>query len=229
MTVGLERYLGEFLPPLDASVLVDATAWCEDEPFWPAFLGSVGGSVTAPLAFEVEPADVEEYLDELHDPDHWPYLTLGLAQGHRLHLLFRNCEDDSGWDYLFEPAGRSEVWTLAALEGGYVGPGLSWPELVSAAGTSDAARRLLLMLPALGDSDRPDTAGARVAAAFVAVGGAPEQAGRVADELLGASGRFWGDESWVDHDGRRICVGDHSPRRLGAPDEHLLAMAAALT
>jgi hypothetical protein len=229
VTLALEHYLNDFQPPADASVLVDATLWWADELFWPAFLGTVGGSPTAPRAFGAEPADVEEYADDLHDPDRWPYLTVALAQKHRLHFLFRNYDGDSGWDYLFQPAGSNQPWTLAALEGGFRGPGVSWPELRAAAGETHRAERLLMMIPALGDADLPPMAREEVAAAFIAVGGEPEQAETVAAELLAAASRFWGHVRWVDDAGLRVCLGDHSPRRYDQPNGHLALMTAAFS
>jgi hypothetical protein len=109
----------------------------KDRLFWPAFLLTVGGSHAAATSFDVDPADVEEYAEELHHPDRWPFLTVQLAHGHRVHILFRNFEDDAGWDYLLQPAGSESVMTLAALEGGFQGPGLSWPELLAVAAQPD--------------------------------------------------------------------------------------------
>lgn len=173
--MSLQRYLSGFRPPVDASVLTEAALWLDDRLFWPAFLYSIGGSPTAPIAFDVDPADVEEYTEGLHDPDSWPFLTVQLARGHCLYILFRNFDGDSGWDYLLQPAGSDTVMTLAALEGCFQGPALSWPGLLVAAGQPDPARsraeRILLLLPALGDAGLPHDAEELVATAFTAVGG----------------------------------------------------------
>ena len=63
----------------------------------------------------------------MHQHGIWPVISLNLAQGHRVHILFRNYEDDSGWDYLLQQAGSDVVITAASLEGGFHGPALSWP------------------------------------------------------------------------------------------------------
>jgi hypothetical protein len=153
--MSLRRYLSGFRPPVDESVLTEGALWLDDRLFWPAFLLSVGGSDTAAAAFDVDPADVEEYAEELHHPDSWPFLIVQLARSHRLYILFRNFEGDSGWDYLLQPADSDAVMTLAALEGGFQGPALSWPDLLVAASQPDPARsraeRLLLLLPAVGE------------------------------------------------------------------------------
>ncbi|MEV0900057.1 hypothetical protein [Actinoplanes sp. NPDC049802] len=204
----------------------------DDDLFWPAFLLSFGGSLTAATAFDVDPADVEEYAEQLHHPGSWPFLTVQLARGHRLHLLFRNFEGDSGWDYLLEPAGSDSVITFAALEGGFQGPGLSWRELLVVAAQTDSERtqaeRLLLLLPAVGDADLPLDAEESVATAFTEVGGRPEHRNEVASELLNASGRFWGSPTWVEYGGRYVCVGLHSPRNGDAPADRHVLIAEAL-
>ncbi|NMO50699.1 hypothetical protein HH310_05755 [Actinoplanes sp. TBRC 11911] len=194
--MSLRRYLSGFHPPVDDSVLTDASSWIADELFWPAFLLSVGGSKTAAVAFEADPADVEAYAEELHHTDSWPFIVLRLASGHRLYVLFRNFEEDAGWDYLLQPAGTDAVITLAALEGHFRGPAYSWGDLVLLANQPDptrsAAERLLLLLPAMGDADLPADAGQVIAAAFVAVGGRQQYQREVSRELLEASRRFWG-------------------------------------
>ncbi|GAB7045049.1 hypothetical protein [Catenuloplanes indicus] len=194
--VSLRRYLRGFQPPVDDSVPTDAGSWPADELFWPAFLLSVGGSRTAAVAFDADPADVEAYAEKLHHPDSWPFITLRLASGYRLHVVFRNVGTDAGWDYLLQPAGTDMVVTLAALEGHFRGPAYSWRDLVSVAHQPDptrsAAERLLLLLPAMGDAGLPADAERLIAAAFVAVGGRRRYRREVSRELLQASRRFWG-------------------------------------
>ncbi len=86
----MRYYLGGLLPPVDESVLAEAALWLDELLFWPAFLFCVGGSDSAATAFDVDPAEVEEYARKLHDPDGWPFLVVALARGHRLYILFRN-------------------------------------------------------------------------------------------------------------------------------------------
>jgi hypothetical protein len=231
MKVFLRSYLSSFHPAVDESVL-SLLGPELDDLFWPAFLLTVGGSRTAATAFDVDPADVEEYAEELHHPDSWPFLTVQLAGEHRLHLLFRNFEGDSGWDYLLQPAGSDSVVTLAALEGGFQGPGLAWPELLVAAAQVDSARtpaeRLLLLLPAVGDVDLPSDAEELVATAFTEIGGSREYRHTLAGELLAASRRFWGAPTWIQYEDFYVCPGSHSPRNLDAPPSRHAVVAEAL-
>jgi hypothetical protein len=230
--VSLRHYLSSSRSPVEKSVLTEAVPSREDRLFWPVFLLTVGGSRAAATSFDVDPADVEEYAEELHHPDTWPFLTVRLARGHRVHVLFRNFEDDSGWDYLLQPAGSESVMTLAALEGGFQGPGLSWQELLAVAGQPDPAwtpaERLLLLLPAVGDADLAHDAEELVATAFTTVGGRPECRHEVAGELLIASRRFWGSPAWIKHEDRYVCSGEHSPRSLGMPPSHHALITEAL-
>ncbi|MEO3926305.1 hypothetical protein ABGB07_20900 [Micromonosporaceae bacterium B7E4] len=226
----LRGHLNDFRPPVDPSVLVDATPWLDDALLWPAFLLSVGGSQTAAMVFDLDPADVEAYAEQMHRHDRWPVISLDLARGHRLHILFRNFEDDAGWDYLLQPAGSDEVITAAALEGGFHGPAFSWPELVRTSSHPDLkhsqAERLLLLLPAMGDAEIPHGANQVVASALAAVG-AQRRQDEVALELLGASNRFWGPSAWTEQTGLPACLNHHSPRHLDAPTDHLALLAEA--
>jgi hypothetical protein len=124
------------------------------------------------------------------------------------------------------------VMTLAALEGGFQGPGLSWPELLVAAAQRDRARtraeRLLLLSPALGGGDLAHDAEDLVATAFTTIGGRPEHRRTVAGELLAASGRFWGAPAWTWHEHHRVCLGGHSSRSLEAPASRHALIAEAL-
>ena len=194
--MSLRSYLSDFHPPVDESVLTDATSWTEDELFWPAFLLSVGGSATAATAFGTDPADVEAYAKKLHHSGSWPFLVLQLASGHRLYVLVRNFEGDAGWDYLLQPQGTDTVITVAALEGHFQGPAFSWRDLVVVASQPDLTRsgaeRLLLLLPAMGDADLPDEAEQLIAASLTTVGIRQNYQRHVAHELSTASRRFWG-------------------------------------
>lgn len=74
----------------------------------------------------------------------------------------RNFPDDGGVDYVLDPGTGSESIPFAALDGHFRGPALAWPELIAAAQHPDALRspaeRLLLLLPACADRDRPSNA-----------------------------------------------------------------------
>ncbi|MEV7625988.1 hypothetical protein [Actinoplanes sp. NPDC089786] len=207
--------------------LVDGNALITDELFWPAYLSAVGGSATAPQAFATDPADLDGFLRVLESRDVWPVLTLPMAGHARLHIVMRNLPDDAGTDYVLESGDRS--FTLAALEGGFRGPALSWAELVATAGRPDPARspaeRLLLLLPASGDVARdPSTVAAAVTSA-----GAVAEAGTVAGELLGDRRHWPADVTWRTFGDALICEDDHSPRSLTGglnPAELVLVTAA---
>ena len=225
------EFLDGYEPPVSPDVLVDDSARMDDPVFWAAFLYAVGGSESAVTAFDVDPADVDVLLTELHAPETWSYYCLPMGGGTSLQMVFRNYEFDSGWDYVFAmPSGR--LITLAQLEGHFRGPGLSWHEVVTAAGLPDPgaepARRLLLMLPAAtGDVDLPEDAVQTVAAALTTVGAVRDQA-ETAAELLGGDERFWGTSRWRERDGMSVNQGGHSvrnPSELSSDDLRIVAEA----
>jgi hypothetical protein len=155
---------------------------------------------------------------------------------------------------------------LASVEGHFVGPGLSWaeavaiasqgPELRSKSGTSaggndvgadgtvwDADVRLLLLLPAVGDTDVPDRAATtRIASALDAVGLAHKAAKSILDQIIDSP--FWGETTWRALDDSDLrpelhastllptCDGQYSPRRmplgLGVSPEHEQALRVAI-
>jgi hypothetical protein len=191
----LPGYLEGFVPAADPSALVDATASLVQPLVWSALLYAVGGAREAVDALDVDPADVEELLTQLTNPDRWPAFTLELAGGRSVHLVSRNFEDDSGWDYLLTGSEFTKPVALAMLEGHFRGPALSWPELIAvadqAATAVDRAQRILLLVPALGDDALPADAEQTVADAVAGVDACGRHAA-VAEELLTASRRFWG-------------------------------------
>ncbi|MET7813873.1 hypothetical protein ABZT26_23835 [Streptomyces sp. NPDC005395] len=95
----------------------------------------------------------------------WPTFTIPLRTGHRIHIVYRTFEEDEGVDYLLHHPDWDLAELLATEEGHFMGPGLSWPELVAAAGnalpggtTTAPHARLLLLLPALGNDAPPNDA-----------------------------------------------------------------------
>jgi hypothetical protein len=210
--------------------LVDATDELVDELFWPTFLWTVGGAATAPHAFPVDLADLEERAAEWQRLDRWPVFSLPVTDG-RLHVVLRNFEDDEGIDYVLTADAHPMV-EIAALEGHFRGPGLSWAEAVAAAGQEpeDAARRLLLLLPAVGDvATSTPRAHELVTAAVQSVGGGPLSA-TVAAELLAASDRYWAEQEWTEADGVPVCLSPHStrhPARASPADLRRIATAFA--
>lgn len=214
----IEGYLDGWEPPFATSPLVDAGAMLTRPGFWPAFLHTVGGSESAVQAFENDPADVSALIDELDNPEAWPVFPLRLHRGHLLHIVMRNFPEDAGVDYVLSPSDGGQHIPLAAMEGHFRGPALSWPELVAAARQPDDARspaaRLLLLQPVAADTDTPAGAPAIIAEALTSVGAATLQ-DEVAGELL-QNHRYWSPATWTTVQGVRVCTGEHSYRTLGS-------------
>ncbi|MEU3690336.1 hypothetical protein [Streptomyces narbonensis] len=127
---------------------------------------------------------------------------------------------------------------LARDEGHFKGPALSWPELFSAAdnglpggSTADSRRRLLLLLPALGDDSIPDSARHRLMAALSAVTAveAPEELDVALVEGQGAGGA----SRWTSKNGVRVDDGAFPYRNpsngFARTPEDLARVSAALT
>jgi hypothetical protein len=207
-------YLDGYEPPLRLSPLVGGAELMSSSLFWPAFLYTAGGSSTAPRAFDVDPADLDGLIGEFLRQDRWPVFSLPLADRTRLHIIMRNFAGDSGVDYVLELDAGDEPIALAALEGHFRGPALAWSELMAAAQQPDPdhtpAERLLLMLPAYGDSDTPASAVDVVATALSAVGVRADQR-QVSAELLD-NRRYWAPCQWTVIDGVLACLGSHSYR-----------------
>jgi hypothetical protein len=115
------------------------------------------------------------------------------------------------------PTHGEPMMKLAALEGHFRGPALSWSELVAAANQDDGqlspAARLLLLLPAAGDIDTPGDARDLVAAAVTSVSASRQQVS-VASELLNSHG-YWTPCPWTIRDEVPVCAGPHSYRSAG--------------
>jgi hypothetical protein len=203
-------YLDGFFPPVSPSTLVDGAPFLADDQFWPVFLAFVGAAETAPDAFGVDPADLEQFFAELRSATAWPVFSLPVAGGHRIDIVLRNFDDDAGVDYVLVTGDRH--LSLAAIEGHFRGPALSWPELVAVAGGD--ARRLLLLLPAYADGDRPADAADVVAAALIEVGAATD-VDELAEELLTI--QDWDEDTRWHSDGDVVvCLGDYAYRAPGS-------------
>ncbi|WP_422742725.1 hypothetical protein ACN27B_30200 [Micromonospora sp. WMMD754] len=225
-------YLDGYEPPFLRSPLIDGSQVMADALFWPAFLYTVGGSVSAPNAFGADLADLDELTATLLNPDSWPVFSLALAGRSRLRVIMRNFPGDGGVDYVLDPGNGGDSIPLAAMEGHFRGPALAWPELVAAAHQPDqghtVAERMLLLLPACADRDRPRTAIDLVMAALTSLG-AGSHARQVGVELLN-SRRYWTQAcQWATADGVLVCLGSHAYRSLGSelsPSDLLLITEA---
>ncbi|MEV6370103.1 hypothetical protein AB0L86_24765 [Micromonospora musae] len=215
----ISGYLDGYEPPFLRSPLIDGSAVMAHALFWPAFLHTVGGSSSAPNAFDADPADLSELIDIFLDSDSWPVFSLDLAGRSRLHVIMRNFPDDGGVDYVLDPGNDGDAIPLAAMEGHFRGPALAWPELVAATHQADQGNswggRLLLLLPSCADSDRPSTAIDMVTAALTSLGAGPD-ARQVGAELLD-SRRYWTQScQWATVDGALVCLGAPAYRSLGS-------------
>ncbi len=120
-------------------------------------------------------------------------------------------------DYVLQAADDSDGTRIAAVEGNFVGPGISWPELLRAtwlgcAADPDArARQLLFMIAMLGDADAGTEAVAVVAEAFSVIG-ATGEVDALAQALVNENA-MWELPRWtIDPTGSLVCDGNYSPR-----------------
>jgi hypothetical protein len=215
----ISGYLDGYEPPFLRSPLIDGSPVMTHALFWPAFLYTVGGSPSAPSAFDADPADLSELIGTFLDPDIWPVFSLNLAGRSRLHVIMRNFPHEGGVDYILDPGNGGDAIPLAAMEGHFRGPALAWPELVAATHQAHQGHawgeRLLLLLPSCADSDRPSTAIDIVTAALTAVG-AGANARQVGAELLN-SRRYWTQSCrWTTINGVLVCLEAPAYRSLGS-------------
>ncbi|MFE7760362.1 hypothetical protein [Streptomyces sp. NPDC057438] len=142
--------------------------------FWLGHLSSCVQSEEAEeLLFGADHDAAEDFQRRLWERGEWPAFTVPLAADHRLHVVHHTVPDDTGTDYLLHHPDWDQALLLARDDGHFMGPGLSWPELVAAAdnvlpggSTTDPHSRLLLLLPAFGDDAVPDDAVGRLADAL---------------------------------------------------------------
>ncbi|MFD8694341.1 hypothetical protein [Kitasatospora purpeofusca] len=168
----------------------------------------------------------------------WPAFTVPVNGG-RLHIVHRNLEGGAGTDYLLHHADRDRAELLARVDGHFMGPALSWPELMAVADngptgcpTTNPDHRLLLLLPAFGDADVPVEAAARLATALRALT-AVDDPDRLAVALLEDQGPC-GPVRWrTTGKGLRINGGGHSYRNpangFALTADRLARVTAALT
>ncbi|MFJ6167333.1 hypothetical protein ACIQH6_19605 [Micromonospora orduensis] len=198
--------------------LIDGAAFLDDPLFWPTYLSSMVTPEDDSLvteAFGVKADDCYEYYARrLRDPDAWPVFQLGLRDGHEVNVVYFNVPREYFCDFLLCRPGGEHALRLATVGGHEMRPGLSWPELGTAAGFSGASlgvvapnARLLLLLPALGDRDVPTEATARVAAALTSCG-----AGAKVDELAAHLLESLPRPPWRNVDGVRVSDGRYSMR-----------------
>ncbi|GLY50053.1 hypothetical protein [Lentzea sp. NBRC 102530] len=227
------------LPGYEGGPLTHRPELLEEPLFWLGHLYScVQDEETEELLFGADHDAAGEFHRRLREPADWPTFTIPLAGDHRLHVVYRTFEDDPGTDYLVHHPDWDQAEQLAQDEGHFMGPGLSWPELVAAAdgglpggSTVDPHARLLLLLPAFGDEALPEDAAARLSAALRALT-AVDDAGTVAARLLEDQGAT-GQVRWTDGPGYAVNNGRYSYRNpanhFALPPERAARVAAALS
>lgn len=214
------------IPGYEGGPLVPGEEHLENPLFWPTHLGaSLQGEDAQRAAFGADWDAATELYRRLCAPHEWPVFTVPLSSGYVIHIVHRNFEDECGVDYLIHHPAWPTAETLAAVDGHFMGPGMSWPELLSAARQpsaedSDApdapdARRLLLLFPTLGDLYIPDDAAPVLSAALSALT-VIEDPDEVAGMLLDNQG-LWAPAHWSSVDGVRVNDGGHSYRNPGNP------------
>ncbi|MFF1480690.1 hypothetical protein ACFVYD_24610 [Streptomyces sp. NPDC058301] len=206
------------IPGYDGRPLVHQPELLEDPLFWLGHLHSCAHDAdTEELLFGADYEAAEVFHRELLERGRWPVFTVPLAAGHLLHVVYRAWKDDPGVDYLLHHPSWERALLLATDDGHFMGPALSWPELLSAAdnglpggSTTDSHRRLLLLLPALGDNHIPDSARHRLMAALSALT-AVEAPDELAVALVEGQGAV-GTSRWTSKHGVRVDDGAYSYR-----------------
>ncbi|MFD9635589.1 hypothetical protein [Streptomyces violascens] len=227
------------IPGYDGGPLTHQTGLLEEPLFWLGHLSSCVQSEEAEeLLFGADYDAAGDFQRLLWEQAEWPTFTVPLAADHRLYVVYRTFTEDTGTDYLLHHPDWDHAELLARDDGHFMGPALSWPELVAAAdnvllggSTTDPHARLLLLLPAFGDDEVPDEAVGRLADALRARTCVedPESLAAVLLEDQGASGpACW---TTAGH-GLSVNDGPYSFRnpvnRCALPADHLVRVANAL-
>jgi hypothetical protein len=155
-----------FRPPPVSLLVVDGAPLLREPGFWARHLSEVCAEVPAlESVFGVARAE----WPVLFEAQRWPVFPVGLASGGVLLVVYRTfssvalgrdrvtSEQETGIDFWLAPDDGGPGLDLAVVAGTGFGPGLRWAELrgVARAALPDrvaAAQRLLLLVPAMGES-----------------------------------------------------------------------------
>ncbi|MDG4859056.1 hypothetical protein P8605_12975 [Streptomyces sp. T-3] len=225
------------IPGYDGGPLVQGDAYLSNPLFWPVHLGAcLRGEEAQRAAFGADWDAAMALCRVVSAETEWPVFSVPLPSGHTIRVVYRNFEGEGGVDYLIHHQTWPEAETLAVVDGHFMGPGISWPELLRAArrpaaeGIDDTGARLLLLFPALGDADIPDEATGPLTAALATLTVIEEPA-EVADILVKNQG-LWTSAHWRKEGRAWINDGGHSYRNPGnafaLPAERLLEISDAL-
>ncbi|MFE0700120.1 hypothetical protein [Streptomyces sp. NPDC058872] len=225
------------IPGYEGGPLVQGSPHLDDPLFWPVHLGtSLRGEDAQRAAFGADWDAATDLYRALSAEHEWPVFSVPLRSGHTIHVVYRNLDGERGVDYLMHHPAWTAAETVAVDDGHFMGPGMAWPELLSAArqpaaeGVDDVHARLLLLFPALGDALLPEDAGIALTAALAALTVIEEPA-EVASMLLENQGP-WAPARWSRVDGVWINDGGHSHRNprnaFALPQDRLLEIGNAL-
>ncbi|MEW2395872.1 hypothetical protein [Streptomyces sp. NPDC046862] len=205
------------IPGYEDGPLVEGSAYLDDPLFWPVHLGTCLREEDAQrAAFGADWDAAMELYRGLSAEREWPVFSVPLRSGHIINVVYRNIEGDRGVDYLVYHPSWTAMEILAVDDGHFMGPGMAWPELLSAArqttteGVDLVDARLLLLFPTLGDARLPDNAVVALTAALATLTLIEEPA-EVARMLLEHQGQ-WEPANWRPADGIWINDGGHSYR-----------------
>jgi hypothetical protein len=222
-----------------ASLIYDGTSHLDQIGFWAAYLADtyeypeVIVEALGMSLLEVESA--QEAL--LQQPEAWPAFTVPLPRGLILIVCRTETSTELGPSGEWIPSDKecgTDFWLadadpgllLAEISGHQWGPGLSWPELRAIAniGAPDRlaiARRLLLLVPALGDAGAGKEAVAWVAQALTLVAGRDGSGEigararhdfRAAAQVIVEEHSYFPPAEWRSEDGVRTCDSELSVR-----------------
>jgi hypothetical protein len=164
------------IPGYDSGPLTRQPQLLNDRLFWLGHLYPCTTNVedAEELLFGADYDAAEEFNRQLWERADWPVFTIPLPAGHRLHVVYRTLDEDTGVDYLLHHPDWDQAEHLAHNDGHFMGPALSWAELITIADnalpgdptTAGPHTRLLLLLPAFGDDALPNDANDRLTAAL---------------------------------------------------------------
>lgn len=211
---GYER----FGPELDDGIpYVDGSPFLVVSGFWPAYF-LTQGIEDEDLVFGVFEEGEESALQahgEMRREDAWPVFRIPTSDGRAVIIVFRNFADDDGVDYVVDPGQGRDCIQIAAVEGHFLGPGISWDELHAIANAGDGplekARRMLLLAPMYADGQHVERAAEMFARSLREVGATGDPADLA--RLLAEGGTMWGEPEWfLGDDGAWTCEGELSYR-----------------
>ncbi|BCJ37537.1 hypothetical protein Athai_50400 [Actinocatenispora thailandica] len=170
-------------------------------------------------AFGVQPDAVRTAYHELKNPDEWPVFRIKMSNNCSMLVIYRNFEDDPGIDFVLQFADVAREARISALEGHYLGPGLSSGEYLSLdAGIDSTSFEILLLVPIVGEAQPVNNYYEHVLSRIRQVNGDPRAAAELARQWCHHS-PFWPMPTWRKLDsGVLVSDGQYSPRNPENPN-----------